>query len=74
MSRPNFIPAPVRDFTSKIRAVVDKTECDRHAAPRGIPCWYLRTDSPSGQVGICNVRAVKLFNGAQTTIVKKGRR
>jgi hypothetical protein len=64
MSRPRSIPGKVMDFTSKIKQVLAETDCGRHLAPVGIPCFHLRMDSQNGYyAGICNVRATKLFNG-----------
>lgn len=69
MSRPNFIPSKVMDFSSKIRSVIAEFDCGRHNAPVGIPCFHLRMDSREGYyAGICNVRATKLFNGLPTKL------
>lgn len=67
MQRPKFsMQQTTQDFTSKIRVVVDQFDCSRHDnyAPVGIPCFHLRMDSRDGYyAGICNVRALKLYNG-----------
>lgn len=64
MSRPKFIPSKVMDFSRKIRDIIADTDCKRHSAPEGIPCFHLRMDSQEGYyAGICNVRATKIYNG-----------
>jgi hypothetical protein len=64
MSRLKFVPSKVMDFTLKIREVLAETNCERHSAPVGIPCFHLRMDSHEGYyAGICNVRATKIYNG-----------
>lgn len=76
MGRPNFIPSKLMDFSSKIRFVVEETDCTRHSAPVGIPCFHLRTDSHQfGYLaGICNIRAKKRFNGVPSTRFQKENR
>lgn len=64
ISRPKFVQSKVMDFARKIREVIEETECKRHSAPVGIPCFHLRMDSQEGYyAGICNVRATKIYNG-----------
>lgn len=72
MSRPQFVPSKVMDFSSKILAVINQHDCRRHGAPVGFPCFVLSTDSLLVHGAICNVRATKMFNGIPTKkFVKK---
>lgn len=68
MQRPKFsIQTVTKDFTSKIRYVVDNTLCDSHGAIRhGQPCWWIRNDSGSPRAAICDKRARKVYTGTSS--------
>lgn len=43
---------------NKIQEVVEATNCGRHAAPNGTPCFYI-PGKDRDHNGICNARAKK---------------
>lgn len=52
------------DFTSKIRRVIDDTECKQHKRLRGQPCYVIYgTDNGLYRLGICGKRSRLIYTG-----------
>lgn len=77
MQRPRptkkFSISPIMDFRSKIRDVLAVSECSKHAATYGVPCFDIPRDTGGYYAGICQKRINKVYDGpiSETSVSNK---
>lgn len=61
--RSKYNLAPVRDFRSKVREIVNRVSCVKHTKRVGQPCWWIHSDGDQLFPSICSARVSQVYNG-----------